>query len=203
MGFVDYDESKLSKIVTRTKGYIEKLFVDKTFVTVDEGQPLAELYSPEIYTSAQELQLAKKYNDTRLVEAGRERLRLMGISDQEIDPLLKSTDARPTIVIRAPHAGHVIQKNVVAGAAVDAGATLFEIADLSTVWIEAEVFEKDVGLLHTGQEIEATVDALPGEVFHGQVSLVHPHLEIAGTNGCDFRWPIRTTSCVPECSPRW
>ncbi len=179
VGFVDYDESKLSKIVSRVKGFVEKLYVDKTFTTVKEDEPLAELYSPEIYSSVQELLLAKKFNDGKLLDSGRERLQLFGIGDQEIEELLKSNQAVPRVIIRSPRSGHVIDKNIIAGAAVEPGMMLFEVADLSTVWIEGEVFEKDLSMLHAGQEIEATVDAMPGEVFHGQVSLVHPHLETA------------------------
>ncbi len=193
VGFVDYDESKLSKIVSRTKGYIEKLYIDRTFVTVTKGQPLAELYSPEIYSSVQELLLSKKYKDNSLADASRERLQLFGIDDKEIDSLLKANEAHPKIILRAPSSGHVIQKNVVEGAAVDAGATLFEVADMSTVWIEAEVYERNISLLHVGQDIEATVDALPGEVFRGQVSLVHPHLETATRTN-----RVRLTLANPE-----
>ena len=179
VGFVDFDESKLSQIVSRVKGFVDKLYVDKTFVTVKEGQPVAEIYSPEVYAGRQAFFRPQKSGEIGVGFDARQQLRQLGVTDQEIDALLRVNNPRPLITIRALRSGHVIQKDIVVGAAVEQGATLFEVADLSTVWIEAEVFEKDLASLRTGQEIEATIDALPGEVFRGQVSLVHPHLETA------------------------
>ena len=177
VGYVEYDESRLSNIVTRVSGYLERLYVDKTFITVEEGEPLAEIYSPELYSTVQELLLAQQRGSKELIASARKRLRLAGISDQEIDDLLAAGDATNRLVIRSPQSGHVIEKNVVVGTSVEVGETLFKIADLSVVWIEADVYEKDLALLHEGQEIEATVEAYPGKVFPGQVALVHPHLQ--------------------------
>jgi Cu(I)/Ag(I) efflux system membrane fusion protein len=179
VGYVTYDESRLSQIVTRVSGYIEKLHVDRTFATVSAGEPLAEIYSPDLYKAAQELVLLSSNRVGNLLSDGREKLRLLGISDAEIDAILKSGRATPRLTIRSPQRGHVIRKSVVEGSSVQEGEVLFEVADLTSVWIEAEVYEKDISLLREGQLVETTVEAYPGRVFKGKVSLIHPHLERA------------------------
>ncbi len=176
VGYVQYDDSRLSEIVTRVSGYIEKLFVDKTFESVAAGQELAEVYSPQLYSSAQELRLAQKRGNAELVANSRQRLRLLGIDEGEIDEIVADSQDRPTLLLRSPQAGHVIEKNVVQGAAVEAGTVLFRVANLETVWIEADVYERDLSALHTDQTVEATVEAFPGQVFKGQIALIYPEL---------------------------
>ena len=216
-GTVDYDQSRQSRVVSRTAGFVEKLYVDRTYVDVRPGEPLALIYSPDLLSTADDLMLALDRGASDLVDSGKERLRLMGIDDNEIDEIvaerellvavrrsdrakidlaaaklhklgaadaeideIKTTRRAPTgIVIRSPVKGHVIAKDIVQGSRVEAGATLFDIADLSHAWIEADVFATDMALLHKGQEIEATVEGLPNRVFHGQIVLVHPHIETA------------------------
>ena len=217
VGFVDYDESRRSRIVTRVSGYIEKLYVDKTFTNVQKGEPLAVLYSPELYSTVQELDLALARGTADMIESGKQRLRLLGIKqpeideivareqlvravnggsaaavasakerlrqldvpDTEIDALVRTKKAEPGLVIRSPAVGHVIAKNVEEGDRVEPGTTLFEIADLSQVWVEADVFERDIPLLKTGQTVEITAEALPNQTIAGTIILVHPHLETA------------------------
>ena len=179
VGYVTYDESRLSQIVTRVSGYIEKLHVDRTFATVSAGEKLAEIYSPDLYKAVQELVLLSSSRVGNLLADGREKLRLLGISDTEIDAILNSGNVTPRLTIRSPQQGHVVRKNIVDGSSVREGDVLFEVADLSAVWIEADVYEKDIALLREGQAVEATVEAYPGLVFQGKVSLVHPHLERA------------------------
>ncbi|MBI3722841.1 efflux RND transporter periplasmic adaptor subunit [bacterium] len=178
VGSVQYDETRLSRIVARVSGYLEKLLVSETFVDVKEGEPLAEIYSPELYAAARELVIARKSAGmSELVKAGREKLTLLGLDEREIDRILESGDPSSRLVIRSPQHGHVIQRNVVKGAYVSVGMTLFEVADLTRIWIEADVFEGDIPFLRKGQDIEATVEAFPNRVFKGTVALVHPHLD--------------------------
>jgi Cu(I)/Ag(I) efflux system membrane fusion protein len=178
VGYVGYDESRRSRIVSRVSGYLEKLYVDKPWITVKEGDPLAEIYSPELYSAARELLLALDRRATSgLAESGREKLRLLGIGDKEIDEIVESRRANHRLVVRSPRTGHVIRKDVVEGAHVETGQTLFEVADLSTVWIEAEVYEADIEFLREGQTVEATVEAFRNRTFNSKVSLVHPHLD--------------------------
>jgi Cu(I)/Ag(I) efflux system membrane fusion protein len=176
VGYVAYDERRLSEIVTRVAGYLEKLHVNSTFDTVLAGAPLAEIYSPALYSGVEELRLAQKHRATDLVASSRQRLRLLGISDREIDDVLADQNDRARLLIRSPQSGQVVEKNVVEGASVDAGATLFKVADLSQVWIEADVFERDLSMLRQGQPVEAHVEAFPGQVFSGTVALIYPEL---------------------------
>jgi Cu(I)/Ag(I) efflux system membrane fusion protein len=179
-GSVQYDESRLSKIVTRVNGYLEKLYVNKSFIPVEEGEPLAEIYSPELYTAIRELLLSTKPpGNTGLENASRERLRLLGVDEKEIDKIAQSGKSDYRIVIRSPQSGHVIQRDVVRGSYVAVGTSLFEVADLSTVWIEAYVYEKDLPFLREGMQVEAWVEAVPNRAFTGTIALVHPHVEAA------------------------
>jgi membrane fusion protein, copper/silver efflux system len=179
VGVVSYDQSRQAQIVSRIGGYVEKLLVDRTFVQVREGQPLAEIYSPELVAAIQELKVAATIPGSNLPRLARNKIRLLGIEDAEIDALLRSSDDAHRVVVRAPAAGFVIQKMVQQGSTVTAGQMLFEVADLSNVWIEADVYERDLGLLQPDQALEATVEAYPGRVFQGRVSLVYPELNTA------------------------
>jgi len=180
VGNVTYDQSRLSRIVSRVSGYVEKLYVDKTYVMVKQDEPLAEIYSPELYATSQELLLAAERGaNSELVAPARQRLKLLGVSDEEIDAMIASGKAIPRLVIRSPRAGQVIGKEIVAGARVEEGMTLLDIADLSTVWIEADVYEKDMAYLRPGQAIRATVEAVPNRIFRGEVSLIYSQLDPA------------------------
>jgi Cu(I)/Ag(I) efflux system membrane fusion protein len=178
VGSVIYDESRRSRIVVRVSGYLEKLYVDKPWVAVKQGEPLGEIYSPDLYSAARELLVAMGSDSTNdLAKSAREKLRLLGVGEDEISEIVKTGKANRRLVLRAPFSGHLIRKDVVEGAHVEAGQTLFELADLSQVWIEAEVYESDIDFLRKGQTIEATVESFPGRVFTAKVSLIHPHLD--------------------------
>jgi membrane fusion protein, copper/silver efflux system len=178
VGTVIYDESRRSRVVVRASGYLEKLHVNKPWVTVKEGEPLGEIYSPDLYSAARELLVAMGNGGASdLAKSAREKLRLLGVGEEEIDEIVKSGRADRRLVLRAPFSGHLIRKDVVEGAHVEAGQTLFELADLSRVWIEAEVYETDIDFLRKGQTIEATFESFPGRVFTAKVSLIHPHLD--------------------------
>jgi Cu(I)/Ag(I) efflux system membrane fusion protein len=180
VGFVAFDESRLSKIVSRVSGYVEKLYVDKIFTTVRQGDPLAEIYSPDLYSTAQEMILrAKADPKSDLVASARKRLELWGVSAGEIDAILSSGQASPRLVIRSPRHGYVIGKTILVGSSVEPGMTLLEVADLSTVWVEAEVYEKDIPFLQVGQKVDATVEAYPQRTFTGKLALVYPELQTA------------------------
>lgn len=179
VGVVAYDESRRSQIVTRVSGYVEKLLVDKTFVQVEAGDPLAEIYSPELYAAFQELKVASGLRGGNLASLAREKIRLLGIDDAEIDAMLRAGDSQYRVVVRSPSSGFVIQKLVQQGSTISAGQMLFEVADTASVWIEADVYERDLALLAVGQEIQATVEAYPNRVFKGRVSLIYPELNAA------------------------
>ncbi len=180
VGYVAYDESRLSRIVSRVAGYVEKLYVDQTFTVVHKGDRLAEIYSPELYSTAQELvSAARRGAVTGLAASARKRLLLFGVSPEEVDGIVASGGASPRLVIRSPRSGLVTGRKIVAGSSVEAGMTLLEIADLSAVWIEADVYENDIAFLQAGQRVEAGVEAFPNATFSGRLALVYPQLDTA------------------------
>jgi Cu(I)/Ag(I) efflux system membrane fusion protein len=177
LGVVAVDERKLSRIVIRAAGYVEKLYVNESFTEVRKGEPLVEIYSPEIFTAAGELLIARSGQARNYLATARKRLQLLGLADEEIDDLVRTGEVNPAIIIRSPQSGHVFEKRIVEGDSFQAGETLFEVVDLSTVWIEGELYERDAVAVQAGQTVEVSVDAYPGRVFEGRVSLIHPHVE--------------------------
>ena len=107
--------------------------MNESFAEVEAGDPLAEIYSPNLYSSAEELLIARNGTNTGLGEIARERLRLLGVADEEIDEIIRTGEASSRLVIRSPHGGHVFEKRIIEGDSVQAGQVLFEVADLSTV----------------------------------------------------------------------
>lgn len=202
VGFVDYDERKLARITARFAGRVESLAVDFTGTPVAQGAPLAALYSPEVFAAEESLLAALRgvreaesaaTPDVRGVErsrslalAARSRLSLWGLSGEQIDAIEKSGKASPTVELLAPLSGVVTKKAVVVGDYVAEGAALFDVADLSTVWIKARVHEDDLGVVSVGQKVAATASAYPGEAFGGTVVFVDPFVDRA-TRTADLR----------------
>jgi Cu(I)/Ag(I) efflux system membrane fusion protein len=180
VGYVTYDESRLSRVVSRVDGYVEKLYVDKTFDLVRKGDPLAEIYSPELYATAKELLLAGGHGGVAdLAASARQKLLLLGVDQREIDGIVASGQPSARLIIRSPQTGYVVEKKIVVGASVEAKMTLLEVADLSAVWVEADVYEKDIPFLAPGQKVEATVESYPNRTFAGKLALVYPRLDAA------------------------
>jgi Cu(I)/Ag(I) efflux system membrane fusion protein len=181
VGFVEFDERRLKRITARVTGKsrIDKLHVNVTGQMVHAGDPVAQLYSPELVVTAQNLLDAKTSGNPVLERMARDRLNLWGIADDEIAGILKTGKPVTNVTIRAPISGHVIRKYQVEGEYVDEGARLFDVADLSTVWIEAQVYEDELAFLKEGLEVVATAKAFPGRTFRGTVAFVHPHLDAA------------------------
>jgi Cu(I)/Ag(I) efflux system membrane fusion protein len=197
VGNVGFDERRLARIVSKVTGTarVEKLYVDFTGKDVKAGEPLAELYSPELNQAIQELLTAARragqnaartqtdlgrslLGDRReLVRLSAEKLKRWGITQGQIDEILKEGRAGFTIPILSPIGGHVVTKKVQEGDEVSQGFPMFEIADLHTVWVQARVYERQVALVREAQAVEATVEALPGEVFPGKVEFIQPHLD--------------------------
>jgi Cu(I)/Ag(I) efflux system membrane fusion protein len=194
VGSVVFDERRLAKIVSKIPGKtrVEKLHANFTGMDVVKGEPLADLYSPELNQAIQELLLsaerakaapksalgASLLGDRReLVRLSAEKLKRWGITQAQIEEILKTRKADFTIPVLAPISGHLVAKNVVEGQEVMESAVMFEVADLSRVWVVAQVFEHQIGLVHVGQVVEATVEGLPGQTFTGEVEFVQPHLD--------------------------
>lgn len=189
VGTVEFNERGQKVVAARVSGRIDKLLVNETGRLVKANEDLALLYSPDLLVTADNLIQAKNRKDDQAVSDAKERLRRLGIEDDQIDEILKSGKAPQQIAIRSPIAGHVIQKNVREGQYVKEGMTLYEVADLSTVWIQAQVYEDDMDLLPLGQahelsreeadkiQVTARTRAFPNEAFTGRLAFIYPHLD--------------------------
>ncbi len=181
VGFVEFDERKQARITARVTGKsrIDKLYVNVTGQHVHAGDPLAELYSPELVVTVQNLLDARTAKNRSLERTARDRLRLWGISDDQVSAILRTGKPVTHVTIRSPISGHVIKKYQVEGEYVEEGARLYDVADLSTVWVEAQVYEDELAYLKEGVAVRATTRAFPNRVFEGKVAFVHPHLDAA------------------------
>ncbi len=175
------NERGLGVVTARVDGWIEKLHVAETGRRVESGEALFELYAPDLVTVQEELLLAKRLAATTggelLLAAARRRLQLWDISDEEIDALESTGQVQRTLTIRSAFSGHIMEKHVIEGQMIHAGDRLFEIADLSTVWIEPAIFEQDIPYLRLGQSASLLLDAIPGQVVEGRVTFIHPALD--------------------------
>ena len=190
VGTIETDETKLARIAARVAGRIEKLFANYTGEKVAKGAPLYSLYSPELVATQREYLLAlenrrrleggtgdAKKSAEDLLAATRDRLRLWGIGPAQIASLEQSGKPELAMTFRSPIDGTVLQKEVVEGQYVVEGTELYLLADLSSVWLVAQVYEFELSGLEVGRPAEATVSSLPGQVFRGRVSFVEPVLE--------------------------
>lgn len=176
VGTVEIIEKNLAVVSPRFAGWAEKLYADTTGLPVKAGQPLLEVYSPSLVVAQQDYLTALKGGNRELAEGAVRRLRNWEISEAQIARLKsRSTPAR-TLTLTAPVNGFVVDKKVVQGMYFEAGMMLYQIADLSRVWVVAEVFEQDLGLLEPGVSAVALVNAFPGRRFPGKVAFLHPSL---------------------------
>jgi multidrug efflux pump subunit AcrA (membrane-fusion protein) len=181
VGFVEYDERKLARITARPTGKsrLDKLYVNVTGQKVQQGEPLAELYSPDLVVTVQSLLDAQRGGDADRQRMNQDRLRLWGIDDDQIKEILHTGRAVTRITVRSPISGHVIKKYQVEGEYVEEGARLYDVADLSTVWIEAQVYEDQIAFLKEGLPVTATTKAFPNREFCGKILFIYPFLDTA------------------------
>ena len=189
VGRIEVDERRMYAITPKFEGYVERLYVNATGQAVAKGQPLFEVYSPELVSAQREYALAVQGMQTlegssdevqrgmnALAESALRRLRNWDISDAQIKALSQGDDARRTLAFHSPVTGIVSEKKAVQGMRFMAGETLYQIADLSSVWVLADVYEQDVGLVKQGAKALVEVGAYPGQRFEGTVSYVYPTL---------------------------
>ncbi|OGF63644.1 MAG: hypothetical protein A2Y62_01905 [Candidatus Fischerbacteria bacterium RBG_13_37_8] len=191
VGKVDYAEPLLAYVNTKFEGWVNKLHVDFTGQYVKKGQSLLEVYSPELLATQNEFLLAMKNkkvlqqsnvenafeNASSLLETVRQRLKLWDISDSQIDKLEQTGETTKTLIFYAPISGFVVDKNVLLGQRIMPGDNLYKIADLSKVWIYGEIYEYEMSLIKSGQEVQITFVAYPGEEFKGKLSYIYPYLK--------------------------
>lgn len=194
VGKVVVDETKLSDVTVKYDGYVKRLYVDRPGQAVRRGQPLFTLYSPQLFAAQQEYLIAlKSQREARgtgapdradyLVSAARQRLRLWDLQPRQIDQLARTGKPIEEVPILSPAAGVVVEKDVVAGGAVTPGMKLFRLAGLDTVWVEAEVHEAELALLHVGDAAEVTFPYLPGKSLRGTIDFVYPYLDATSRTG--------------------
>lgn len=185
VGTVSFDETRVFNVNPKIEGWVEHLYVDFTGAPVSKGQPLMTVYSPMLVSAQEELILARtlldgaqgeqaQSNARDLLSAARRRLSYWDISDAQIAQIEKSRTPQKTLTLRAPASGVVLEKNVTEGARIMPGMDLYKIADLSSIWIEGEVFEKDLSLIRVGTPARVTFEAYPGKEFDARVKYVYP-----------------------------
>ena len=190
-GIVTFDETKMAQITPKFSGFVDKLYVNSTGQQVHRGQPVLDIYSPELVAAQQELLLAGQLDrsignssvpgmpatQTGLADASRRRLRLWDISDAQIDQILRTGHVRRALTLYAPVSGIVVEKKVLQGQAVTSGQELYSIADLSEVWVDAELREVDAASVRVGSAAEVAFTGLPGRTVKGRVAYVYPTLQ--------------------------
>ena len=190
-GRVEPDERRVVAISPKFEGYIERLHVNVTGQAVGKGQPLFEVYSPELVSAQREYALAiegvqamKDADSTassgmdQLAESSLARLKNWDISDAQVKALARSGEAKRTLTFRSPVSGIVTDKKALQGMRFMPGETLYQVTDLSAVWVIADVFEQDIGLVKRGGQARVTVNAYPGKVFEGRITYVYPALTV-------------------------
>jgi len=190
-GRIDFDERRLGDVTLKVGGWVQDLFVDYTGRTVRKGEPLLTLYSPALVTSQEEYLLALRTRDQLahstlpeavrgsrgLVDAARRRLLLWDLTPQQLRALEERGTPQTYLTLYAPFAGTVVEKEVVKGMRVEPGTRLYRIADLSTVWLTADIYEYEVPLVHEGQEVTIALSYYPGETFKAKLSYIYPYLD--------------------------
>jgi Cu(I)/Ag(I) efflux system membrane fusion protein/cobalt-zinc-cadmium efflux system membrane fusion protein len=182
VGRVDYAEPNISIVNLKFDGWIEKLYVNSTGRAVRKGEPLFDIYSPELVSAEKEYLIALKADATlgdasSILKSAREKLRLWDVTDRQVEDLGRTGEFKKTVTVYSPGSGIVIEKNVIQGQKIMAGENLFKIADLSRVWILGEVYEYELPFIKTGQEVKVSLSYYPGESFAGQITYIYPYLK--------------------------
>ncbi|MDE3201379.1 MAG: FixH family protein [Acidobacteriota bacterium] len=190
-GNVDVNEQRLTYVQTRFPGWIQKVYANATYQYVRKGQPMFSIYSPELVSSEQEYLLARQNQKSFdqdahgtavkesgwLLKAAEERLRQFDVPQQEIDNLEQTGKVRREIEINSPVSGYILERNALPNAYVQPETKLYTMADLSNVWVYANVFQNDISRLKPGDPAEVTVDAYPGRTFRGRVDQILPQVD--------------------------
>ncbi|MBX7165874.1 MAG: efflux RND transporter periplasmic adaptor subunit [Pirellulales bacterium] len=189
VGYIEFNERGQRTVSARAAGRIDTLFANETGKMVNAGDPLASLYSPDLVVTVENLLAAQRANNAQLLASARTRLDRLGIGADQVDEILSAGQANTHLKIESPISGHVITKYVREGQYVEEGTPLYDLADLSTVWIQAQIYEDDIAFLPAGYEhggvpregealdVTATTRAFPNEQFHGKLAFIFPHVD--------------------------
>jgi len=191
VGKVTYDETKIARVHPKIEGWIERVHVDYVGKFVRKGQPLVEIYSPELVATQQEYLLALRAKETlsrssypeiassahSLYEASKKRLELWDIPEEDIRRIHQRGQPSRTLTLYAPVTGFVLARQAFERQRVTPETELYVIADLSTVWVVAEIYEYEAPMLRVGQRATMTLPYLPGRIFHGRVAYIYPQVD--------------------------
>lgn len=207
VGIVEYDQRKLNTINAKVEGFIEKLYINFAGAYVLKGEPVADIYSPELWATQQEYinllkwskQMGVRNNEQIqnrgkekgdfdvssminrdvhvLLEAARQRLRLLDINDEQIRKIEESERPFRTLTLYSPYSGYVLQKNINQGMRVMSGQSLLDVVDLSSVWITADIYESELPLIKVGYAATVQLNYLPGKRFPTKIDYIYPTLE--------------------------
>ena len=183
-GNITPDETLTAQVNLKTSGWIEKLFVDFTGKYVKKGEPLFEIYAPDLVAAQEEYLIAFRslkptggLGGRSMLESSQRRLQYFDVPESEIEAIEKSGKVKKTLMIRSPLSGFVIRRNAEEGSYIKAGTEVFRIADLSRVWVDAHLYEYELSGISEGQQAEMTLPYLPGKTFSGTVAFVYPYLQ--------------------------
>jgi membrane fusion protein, copper/silver efflux system len=190
VGRFDYDEERIGTVSPKIGGWIEDLYVDFTGKFVNQGEPLLTIYSPELVSTQEEYLLALRakkdlakspfgevaLSGDSLAESARRRLKLWDISDDQIKALEETGQPKKTLTLYSPFSGFVLEKAAYKGMNVMPGMALFKLADLSVVWLYADIYEYELPFIRLGQQASVQVTYIPGEVFTGKIIYIYPSL---------------------------
>ncbi len=181
VGVVDYNEGAVRDVNTKIAGWIEKVHLDSLGAHVKKGDPLFEIYSPQLYAAQEEYLLTlrnqSQASSAALLEAARTRLKFFDISDAQIDALAKAGEPSKTMTIYSPHEGVVVAKHANDGMKVEPGMQVYRIADLSKVWVLVTLYEYQLPYVQVGQKATMSLSYVPGQTFEGEVIYVYPYLD--------------------------
>lgn len=188
VGAVMIDEGRVASVTSKINGFIERLYVNTTGQPVRIGQPIADVYSPELVSAQEELLLARRLDRTvgngvvpgvpsasgEMFGAARQRLRLLDVSDAQIDEVLRTGHVRRTVTLFSPATGIVADKKVVLGQAIQAGMELYTVANLADVWVDVQLREAEAGMVDVGATAVIELASFPGHSYRGRVAFIYP-----------------------------
>lgn len=191
VGMLVVPEPAVFEVNLKVNGWIEKLYADTEGMHIHKGEPLFDLYSPDLQVAEEELigavgamhgadskpSDAVQAESQGMVDSARKKLRLWGISEQDIEAIIMAEKVPPTVAFRSPSDGDLVEKMVVEGSAVQAGMKLMRIEDHSRLWLDAQVYEEQISSIKLGQTVEAVVDGVTGKTFGGPITFIYPHVD--------------------------
>jgi len=179
VGLLEFNQHSLWQINSRVSGWIEKLYIKEEGEQVAKGQKLLALYSPELVKAQEELLNALRIGNKTLISSSKNRLSALGISQAQIRQISRSRKAKQSIILFAPESGFITKLGVREGAYISPAAQIIEAGQLDDIWLQAEVFESQAGLVQIGDKGEMQLDSFPGRTWYGEVDYIYPELNAA------------------------